>query len=122
MSKTILEALKVYQEIESSDPESELVHIKADLDRALRMADLSEEELGLITFLFLTEPVDRPTRGKLDKNGGQSGRPPGGTTQVHAARIIVSENRSDKAREIKAGRILKRAAAKLSEYLGEGYD
>lgn len=121
MSRRIIEVLKVYNEIESSDPESELITIKADLNRALEMANLTEEELGLITLLFLTEPVDRPRRGKLDKNGGQSGRPPGGTTQVQAARTIVAENRSDKAKEIKAGRILKRAAAKLSEYLGDEY-
>lgn len=122
MSRQIIEALKVYREIESSDPESELIHIKADLDRALLWADLNEEELALITLLFLTEPVTYPTRGNPNKNGGQSGRPPGGVSQVQASRLIVSENRSEKAKEIRAGRVLKRAAGKLSAFLGAPYE
>lgn len=122
MSRTIIEVLKLYNELHTDDPESDVVHIKADLDRALLGADLSDEERELLVLLFLTEPVNYPTRGKRDKNGGQSGRPPGGTTQVHIAQLIVGESRSEKAKELKAGRILKRAAKKLSDYLGSEYD
>lgn len=122
MSKRILEVLKYYNEIDTSDPESELVHLKADLDRALSNAPLSEEERTLLTTLYLLEPPEHPIRGKPDKNGGRSGRPPGGATQVRVAKLIIAENRSEKAKEIRAGRIIKRAAAKLSAFLGAGYE
>lgn len=121
MSKRIVEILKHYNELHTDDPESELVHIKADLDRALLNAPLDEEELALITFLYLTEPVDRPVRGKTDKNGGQSGRPPGGTTQAQVAKLIA-EDKSPAARENKMSRVLRRAAQKIAVYLGEGYE
>src|ERR1700694_4914678 len=107
MSRTILEGLKYYREIDTSDPESELVHLKADLDRALTQAPLDEEERALITFLYLVEPTEHPVRGKPNKRGGQSGRPPGGVTQVKVAKLIIAEEKSEKAKEIKAGRILK---------------
>lgn len=122
MSKQILEILKYYNELHTDDPESELVHIKADLDRALLEVRLDEEERALITILYLTDSTEIPIRGKPDKNGGQSGRPSGGTTQVQAARSIITEDRTDKAKELKAGRILKRASAKLAAFLGEGYE
>lgn len=121
MSKKIIEVLKYYNELHTEDPESELVHIKADLDRALVEAPLDEEERALLIVLYLTEPTHRPIRGKPDKNGGQSGRPPGGNTQAQVAKLIA-EDKTPAARENKTSRILKRAAQKISDYLGEGYD
>ena len=121
MSQRIIEVLKYYRELDTNNPESEVFHIKADIDRAIQQAPLDEEERALITILYLSEPEQYPTR-KPDKNGGQSGRPAGGLTQVQVAKLIISENVSEKAKEIKAGRILKRAARKLSDFLGSGYD
>ena len=117
----IQEILKHYNEIETSDPESELFQIKADIDRAINHAPLDKEERLLIATLYLSEPLP-PVRGKPDKNGGQSGRPAGGLTQVQVAQLVVSKSKSNKAKELKTGRILKRATKKLSEFLGEGYD
>lgn len=120
MSQRILGVLKFYKELNTSNPESETFLIKQDVDRALEEAPLDEEERALITILYLSEPTEHPER-KQDKNGGQSGRPSGGLTQVQASKLIISGNVSEKAKEIKAGRILKRAANKLAEYLGEDY-
>lgn len=120
MSQSIYEALRFYNELESSDPESELLAVKTDLDRALEFAPLDEEERALIVYLYLTEPVEHPIRGRPDKNGGQSGRPPGGMTQGVVAKLILEE-RSENAMNIRASRILKRAVSKLATFLGEGY-
>lgn len=120
MSKKILELLKLYKEIETSDPESQLVHLKADLDRALHGAPLTEEERAVLTILYLEEPTEHPIR-KLDKNGGQTGRPLGGRTQANVAKQIA-QDKKPAAREMKTSRIIKRAAGKISEYLGEPYE
>jgi len=111
--------LKYYNELYSDDPESELVHIKADIDRALIEAPLDEEERALIVILYLTEPT-YPVRGKPDKNGATSGRPPGGTTQAQVAKLIA-QDKTPAARENKASRVLRRAAAKLAQFLGDDY-
>lgn len=120
MSRKIIEVLKYYNELRTEDPESELVQIKADLDRALIHAPLDEEERALILVLYLMEPT-YPTRGKPDKNGNSSGRPPGGTTQAEVAKFLAGD-KSPAARENKTSRVLKRAAQKISDYLGEGYE
>lgn len=120
MSKKVIEVLKLYREIETSDPTSELVHLKADLDRALHGAPLTEEERAVITILYLREPVEYPIR-KLDKNGGQTGRPLGGSTQANVAKQIA-QDKNPAAREMKTSRIIKRAASKLSSFLGEPYE
>ena len=119
MSKRIIEALKVYLELNTDDPESELTHVKVDLDRALEHAPLTGEEREIITYLYLTEPVDRPIR-KLDKNGGQTGRPPGGTTQASVSKLIA-QDKSVAARENKTSRVIRKAADKLATFLGDDY-
>ena len=119
MSKRIQEALKNYRELITDDPESELVFIKADLDRALREAPLSDEEREIITYLYLTEPVDRPVR-KPDKNGGHTGRPAGGVTQASISKLIA-QDKSVAARENKTSRVIRKAADKLSSFLGSEY-
>lgn len=118
---TLLNLLHYYNEIESSDPDSELLQLKTDVDRALAEAPLDEEERALIERVFLTEPTAYPMRGRVDKNGGQSGRPPGGVTQGIVAKLMIEEDKSANAKNIKATRILKRAVEKLAIYLGEGY-
>ena len=120
MSKKITELLKLYREIETSDPESQLVHLKADLDRALHEAPLTEEERAVITILYLEEPIEYPIR-KPDKNGGQTGRPLGGPTQANVAKQIA-QDKKPAAREMKTSRIIKRASVKLAAFLGEPYN
>jgi hypothetical protein len=115
MSQRILGVLKYYRELDTNNPESEVFHIKTDIDRALQQAPLDEEERALITILYLEEP--EPPERTSDK-----GRPSGGLTQVQASKLIITEKISEKAKEIKAGRILKRATRKLEEFLGEGYE
>ena len=119
MSRKIQEVLRLYRELNTDDPESELITVKADLDRALQFAPLTSEEREIITYLYLTEPVDRPIR-KLDKNGGQTGRPPGGTTQASVSKLIA-QDKSVAARENKTSRVIRKAADKLATFLGDDY-
>ena len=120
MSQVIVEVLRRYREIETDNPESELVHLKADIDRALRNAPLDEEERAVIRLLYLNDPIEYPVR-KLNRNGGESGRPLGGTTQGLVGTLVVEEDKSDNAKNIRISRTLKRAVQKLEEYLGDGY-
>jgi hypothetical protein len=113
--------LRHYKEIESSNPESELVYIKADVDRALREAPLDQEERDVIGVLFLSDPIEYPVR-KPNRNGGESGRPLGGTTQQLVGRLMDHEDRSSNARNIRVSRIVKSAAQKIADYLGAGYE
>src|SRR5579859_271103 len=121
MSQVIEGVLRHYREIETVSPESELIHLKADIDRALRNAPLDEEEKAVIQFLYLTDPIQYPVR-KLNKNGGESGRPLGGTTQGLVAGLVVEDDKSSNAKNIRISRTLKGAIQKIEEYLGEGYD
>lgn len=121
MSKTVIEILKVYRELYTSDPESELTHLRADIDRALLGAPLDDEERALLSVLYLSEPSALPIRGKPDKNGGQSGRPPGGNTQAQVA-ALTDQDKTPAARENKTSRVLRKAAGKLSAYLGHPYE
>lgn len=120
MSQVIVEVLRRYREIESVNPDSELVHLKADIDRALAKAPLDEEERAVIHLLYLSDPIEYPIR-KLNRNGGESGRPLGGTTQGRVGTLVVEEDKSDNAKNIRISRTLKRAVQKLEEYLGDGY-
>lgn len=111
MSRTITEVLKHYNELQDVEPNSELFHIKADIDRALREAPLTQEELSIITSLYLTdhEPPVRQVN---------SGRP----THARAASLVgLEEAKSDNARAIFVSRRLKSAVDKMAEYLGNDY-
>jgi hypothetical protein len=111
MSKVIAEILKHYQELRDVEPDSELFHIKADIDRALEEAPLTQEELSIITSLYLTDH-EPPTRQV------NSGRP----THPWAATLVgLGETKSDNAKAIFVSRRLKSAIEKLAEYLGNGY-
>lgn len=121
MSQVIAEVLKHYREIETVNPSSELIDLKADIDRALREAPLDDEEKAVITFLYLSDPIEYPIR-KLNRNGGESGRPLGGTTQGLIGTLVVEDDKSDNAKNIKISRTIRRAIQKLEDYLGEGYD
>ncbi len=120
MSQVIVEVLRHYREIDTANPDSELIHLKADIDRALKEAPLDEEERAVITLLYLSDPTEYPVR-KLNRNGGESGRPLGGTTQGYVGNLVVEEDKSDNAKNIWISRTLKRAIQKLEEFLGDGY-
>ena len=120
MSQVIVEVLRHYKEIETVNPDSDLFYLKADIDRALEQAPLDEEERSIIEILYLSEPIEYPVR-KLNRNGGESGRPLGGTTQGLVGLLVVENDKSDNAKNIKVSRTLKRAIQKLEEYLGGDY-
>jgi hypothetical protein len=111
MSKTVSEVLKHYNEIRDVEPDSELFHIKADIDRALEQAPLTSEELNIITALYLSDH-SAPTR-QLN-----SGRP----THPHAATFVaLGEEKSENAKAIYVSRRLKSAVDKIAEFLGNDY-
>jgi hypothetical protein len=112
MSKTVSEILRHYNEIRDVEPDSELFHLKADMDRALKQADLTQEERNIITTLYLTDH-EAPVRTE------NSGRP----THPWAANLIgLGEDKSENAKAIYVSRRLKSAIEKLADFLGDGYD
>jgi hypothetical protein len=112
MSKTVSEVLKHYNELRDVEPDSELFHIKADIERAIEMAPLTQEELNIITALYLTDH-EAPVRQD------SSGRP----NHPWAATLIgLDEDKSENAKAIYVSRRLKSAVDKLAEFLGDGYD
>jgi len=116
MSRTIVEILKNYNELkETSD--SNLISYKLDIDKALLEAPLNEEEKAVIEMLYLSDPIEYPIR-----KDGESGRPLGGTTQTLVGNLVIEDDKSENARNIRISRTIKKASEKLASYLGEPYE
>lgn len=120
MSKTIAEILRHYPEIQSSNPGSELSHIKTDIQRALENVPLTLEERGILRTLFFVSPI-APQRDRVNHSGGTSGRPAGGITQSLIAGLLIETQKSDNAKNIILSRKLKVITDKLAAYLGPEY-
>lgn len=109
-----LELLKNYKEV-SQTTNPEIKNLILDLERGLAEAPLSNEERVAINLLYLTDPFEYPTRQEY-------GRPLGGVTQSHVAQMVIEEDRSDNAKNIRLGRIIKKASEKIAATLGEPYE
>lgn len=108
-----LELLKNYKAVsQTTDPE--IKNLIIDLERGLAEAPLSNEERTAINLLYLIDPFEYPTRQEF-------GRPLGGVTQSSVAQIVVEEDRSENAKNIRLGRIIKKASEKIAETLGPPY-
>lgn len=120
MSKTIAEILKHFHEFDAAEPESELLQIKSDIERALHHVEFTDDERNIIRALFLIEPPS-PQRITENKSGGTSGRPKGGSTQQYISNIMLDNEKSENARNIEVSRKLRSACAKIAAYLGPEY-
>lgn len=106
--------LKHYNELRDLGPDSELFHVKQDIDRAFEQAPLTDEERTIVAALYFNENPANPVR-QLN-----SGRP----RSTHAADLIDLDmtNKSENARAVYVSRRLNSALEKMAEYLGDGYE
>jgi hypothetical protein len=114
LSRPIHEILRHYRELEPENPGSEILEIKADIDRALIHADLDPEEREAIGALFLADP---PSLSRTEK----SGRPKGSATQEYISYLQTKEHKSDNAWNIIVSRRIRSACEKLQQFLGDEY-
>ena len=113
MSRVVSEALKHMNELQDAGPDSELFHVKQDIERAINEAPLTEEERYIITALYFTD-TEAPVRQ------GSSGRP----RNPWASSLVSLDmgNRSENAKEIYVSRRLRSAIDKIAEHLGDDYN
>lgn len=102
-----------WNEFKDLGPESELFHIKLDIERALDKAPLTEEEKTILVSVYFSEP-QTPVRQK------GSGRP----NSIRAADLVDIDmnGKSENAKAIYVSRKLKSALEKLVDFLGDEYD
>lgn len=117
MSQTVVQLLRYMKELPPGD--SELGLMKLDLERALQNVDFTEDEANALRALFLIEPT-APSRDRVNKSGNTRGRPSGGQTAKSVAEMMMAD-KSDNARRIKMSRLVRSAAEKLADFLGEDY-
>lgn len=120
MSKAVRELLDHYHELSPDSPNSEILELKSDIERALREAPLTEEEVEILQARFLIEPKQRPRRNRLNRSGGLAGRPSGGNTASRIAEVMLSHKNPNAANIIISRRIAS-ACAKIATYLGPEY-
>jgi len=118
MSKSIVNILMNFKELESGDPNSELITIKTDIDIALREIQLTEAETAVLNALFTVDVT--PERNRENRLGGISGRPVGGLQRA-IARYLSDGSRSENAEFLRVSKLLRGISGKLRLVLGSEY-